>query len=318
MIILIVFVILIITLIIIVVFKLTKKTPKVNIAGFLDQVKIFGNFSNPENIPNDPRSVCLPYQSQTRNKQILDTLTPLTSQCVDVTMLPAIKQQRTCLSGTCITFDGTQINQGDTEIFYDDCQLPSCDYTVGNISIAFSPLNSTNLCLSQITNLVPGPNNLPLPSPTLSPCDKNDINQQLKIRRFNPTTLAANANGQYATIEFNNGTCLFQESGVVTVDTCKNTKDPYWLLIPGEDQQYISQLNNTNHPDIGKKVNFPSFVLKNSPDVISFDGPTVYGANPVTKPIANAAPQNSNTQILDYLLFEIKSTTFGFPYYQWT
>lgn len=277
--------------------------------------------------------------------QIVPNVPPLNSNnCLDQDQLYLEPASRTCIGpgNTCIGFDGTVYQIGQTEFFNQYCDISFCTASyIGSIVMGFqydnSDLNGGFLkntvgCLTY--NGTPGSN---LEN---QPCDSDNFNQMFRISRFDaPLTTTGtpvpSLSGPYAQfMERTTGLCVVpataSESSPLTLGQCNPNNGIVWILVPpisapGSDTVAPQQIVYTNNivPIPKPNVVVQTLLATNAQSIYGFNQlgpgphpvPGLPSLQPYTPDIKITSPDivPYSTQILDKRIYPIMSGNYTIP-----
>lgn len=276
--------------------------------------------------------------------------------CLDSDQLSLQLVTRTCgvensSDPTCVGYDGKVYQRGETETFYDYCNIGYCpdsiigalafnfDYTPNDVNGGFT--NARCLTYESYDDFLP-----------LEVCSPQHAGQFFRITRGDVEGISFKnvPSGQYMKIqERNTGLCVFPDyngvDSLLKLDHCGNLANGFvWLLAPpiisnlGPFSSVSPQqiLYNPNPSSALTSKTFMAYVTQNN-------ALAIFGRNPYAQlevfstDINNVSPEGVgyNSQILDKRIYPIMSgnyetspivpkrpervdgTLINFPYYQW-
>lgn len=175
---------------------------------------------------------------------VLDRMrgTDIRGSCLDSDQIMAVKSTRTCIplkpneapgASYCYRNDGTLAQVGETETFYNPCEVPTCPGNLALVSLPFHPQDDckprchTSLCI------VATP--LDQPNLILEPCGAWYLGEVFRVTRKNPGGQPdPNQNVGLMTRIHDRlqVRCLTIREGKVTFDTCTPNQGYVWMEIP--------------------------------------------------------------------------------------
>lgn len=230
------------------VFKVEKATSP-DVEKLLEEVKEKTSWGTPRDVPHGKRNFCGVYTFVGENPDepavptydpaVLNAITPIsatTEGCIDDDQIAAKQQIRTCegdgdTGEICITDQGVVFKKGETDIFYEGCDLKHCKDQFGILAFHFEPKLDDTVCMSFDSGENANPDAFG------RRCDINDSKQKFRFQRALPVNLKEDNSGPYLRIfERMSGKCVVPMAvgpgSPLKLGDCSHNSGYVWLLAP--------------------------------------------------------------------------------------